>query len=114
MNGKPILADPRLEALLSPWQYAAAEEEYAAGPISPALQESIRGWSHAEAKILAAGGMVLGGTDNPIGIGNFGTPVAVSVMAHTALPTSSPSRRSRSARPRSWGSRTKSGRSSRG
>jgi Tol biopolymer transport system component len=85
VNGKPILADPRLEALLSPWQYAAAEEEYAAGPISPSLQESIRGWSHAEAKILAAGGMVLGGTDNPIGIGNFGTPVAVSVMAHTGL-----------------------------
>jgi Tol biopolymer transport system component len=85
VNGKPILADPRLEALLSPWQYAAAEEEYGAGPISPALQESIRGWSHADAKILAAGGMVLGGTDNPIGIGNFGTPVAVSVMAHTGL-----------------------------
>ncbi len=85
VNGRAILADPRLEALLSPWQYAAAEEEYAAGPISPALQESIRGWSHAEAKILAAGGMVLGGTDNPIGIGNFGTPVAVSVMAHTGL-----------------------------
>jgi Tol biopolymer transport system component len=85
VNGKSILADPRLETLLSPWQYAAAEQEYASGPLSPALQQSIDGWSHADAKILAAGGLVLGGTDNPIGIGNFGTVVAVSVMAHTGL-----------------------------
>ncbi len=28
---------------------------------------------------------MLGGTDNPIGIGNWGTDVAVSVMAHTGL-----------------------------
>jgi Tol biopolymer transport system component len=85
VNGQPILADPRLKTLLSPWQYAIAEQEYAAPPISPALQQSIRGWSHADAKILAAGGTVLGGTDNPIGIGNFGTVVAASVMAHTGL-----------------------------
>jgi hypothetical protein len=85
VNGQPILADPRLRTLLSPWQYALAEQEYAAPPLSPALQQSIRGWSHADAKILAAGGTVLGGTDNPIGIGNFGTVVAASVMAHTGL-----------------------------
>jgi DNA-binding NarL/FixJ family response regulator len=30
---------------------------------------------------------VLGGTDNPIGIGNFGTVVAASVKAHTGLST---------------------------
>jgi Amidohydrolase family len=85
VNGQPILSDPRLRTLLSPWQYVAAEQEYAAPPISAALQQSIRGWSHADAKILAAGGTVLGGTDNPIGIGNFGTVVAASVMAHTGL-----------------------------
>ena len=73
VNGKPILTDPRLKALLSPWQYALAEQEYAAPPLSAASLQSIRGWSHADAKILAAGGTVLGGTDNPIGIGNFGT-----------------------------------------
>ncbi|MGZ4221284.1 MAG: amidohydrolase family protein [Solirubrobacteraceae bacterium] len=84
VNGKPILNDPRLKTLLSPWQYALAEQEYAAPPLSAASLQSIRGWSHAEAKILAAGGTVLGGTDNPIGIGNFGT-VAASVMAHTGL-----------------------------
>ena len=85
VNGRPILNDPRLKALLSPWQYALAEQEYAAPPLSPASQQSIDGWSHADAKILAAGGTVLGGTDNPIGIGNWGTDVAVSVMAHTGL-----------------------------
>ena len=84
-NGQPILNDPRVKALLSPWQYALAEQEYAAPPLSPASQQSIDGWSQADAKILAAGGTVLGGTDNPIGIGNWGTPVALSVMAHTGL-----------------------------
>ena len=85
VNGKPILSDPRMKALLSPWQYALAEQEYAAPPLSAASLQSIRGWSQADAKILAAGGTVLGGTDNPIGIGNFGTVVAASVMAHTGL-----------------------------
>jgi Tol biopolymer transport system component len=85
VNGQPILNDPRMKALLSPWQYALAEQEYAAPPLSPASQQSIDGWSHADAKILAAGGTVLGGTDNPIGIGNWGTVVAISVMAHTGL-----------------------------
>jgi Tol biopolymer transport system component len=85
VNGQPILSDPRLKSLLSPWQYALAEQEYAAPPLSAASLQSIRGWSHADAKIIAAGGTVLGGTDNPIGIGNFGTVVAASVMAHTGL-----------------------------
>jgi Tol biopolymer transport system component len=85
VNGHPILQDPRLKALLSPWQYALAEQEYAAPPLSAASLQSIRGWSEADAKILAAGGTVLGGTDNPIGIGNWGTVVAASVMAHTGL-----------------------------
>ena len=85
VNGQPILSDPRLESLLSPWQYALAEQEYAAPPLSAASLASIRGWSQANAKILAAGGTVLGGTDNPIGIGNWGTVVAASVMAHTGL-----------------------------
>ena len=85
VNDQPILNDPRLKSLLSPWQYALAEQEYAAPPLSAASLQSIRGWSHADAKIVAAGGTLLGGTDNPIGIGNFGTVVAASVMAHTGL-----------------------------
>jgi Tol biopolymer transport system component len=85
VDGHPILSDPRLKSLLSPWQYALAEQEYAAPPLTAASLQSIRGWSQADAKILAAGGTVLGGTDNPIGIGNFGTVVAASVMAHTGL-----------------------------
>lgn len=84
-NGQPTLNDPRLKTLLSPWQYAQAEQLYAAGPLSPASLQYESGWSKADAKIAAAGGTVLGGTDNPIGMGNFGTVVAVSVMAHTGL-----------------------------
>lgn len=85
IDGQPTLNDPRLTTLLSPWQYALAEQEYAAPPLSPSLLAFEQGWSSAEAKILAAGGTVLAGTDNPIGIGNFGMVVAISVMAHTGL-----------------------------
>jgi hypothetical protein len=37
VNDQPILNDPRLKTLLSPWQYAIAEQEYATTPsLSPA------------------------------------------------------------------------------
>jgi len=85
INGQPTLSDPRITTLLSPWQYALAEQEYAAPPLGPSLVQFETGWSTAEAKIAAAGGTVLAGTDNPIGIGNFGQVVALSVMAHTGL-----------------------------
>ena len=85
MNGKPTLSDPRLTTLLSPWQYAAAEQLFASGPLTPASLRFLQGWGNADARILAAGGTVLGGTDNPIGMGNFGDVVAVSVLAHTGL-----------------------------
>lgn len=84
-NGQPILNDPRMTALLSPWQYSLAEAEYAAPPLSPSLLAFEDGWTQADAKILANGGTVLTGTDNPIGIGNFGLVVALNVMANTGL-----------------------------
>jgi hypothetical protein len=85
VNGQSILNDPRMLALLSPWQYALAEGEYAAPPLGPSLLQFEDGWTQADAKILAAGGTVLTGTDNPIGIGNFGLVVALNVMANTGL-----------------------------
>jgi roadblock/LC7 domain-containing protein len=80
-----LLGDQRLKTLLAPWQYAQAEAEYAAGPITPAQESFLRGWSEADAKILAAGGTVLAGTDTPIGIGDFGTVVALGAMSKTGL-----------------------------
>ncbi len=85
IKGEPTLNDPRLTTLLSPWQYSQAEQLYAQGPLPPALLQFQEGWSKAGAQIAAAGGTVLGGTDNPIGLGNFGTVVAISVMAHTGM-----------------------------
>jgi Tol biopolymer transport system component len=80
-----LLNDPRLKTLLSPWQYANAEKQYAAGPETPAGLALQRGWGQADAKILKAGGTVLAGTDASLGLGDFGQVVAMSVMAHTGL-----------------------------
>lgn len=85
INGQPTMDDPRMTALLSPWQYTLAEQEYAAPPLSPSLLAFEDGWTQADAEILAQGGTVLTGTDNPIGIGNFGMVVALNVMANTGL-----------------------------
>ena len=43
------------------------------------------GTTKAVAQIVAAGGTTLIGTDNPIGYGNFGQVIAMSVMAQTGL-----------------------------
>jgi adenine deaminase len=43
------------------------------------------GTTRAVARIVAAGGTTLVGTDNPIGYGNFGQVIAISAMAHTGL-----------------------------
>jgi hypothetical protein len=85
INGQPAVDDLRLRSLLSPWQYLVAEQQYAEGPLSPALLRSLQGWAIADRQILNAGGRLLAGTDNPIGMGNFGMVVAISVMAHSGL-----------------------------
>ena len=85
VNGQPTIDDPRMKALLSPWQYALAQQEFAAPPLTAAQLSGSVGFGKAVAKIVAAGGTTLVGTDNPIGFGNFGQVIAISAMAQTGL-----------------------------
>jgi Tol biopolymer transport system component len=85
INGQPTINDPRMKALLSPWQYALAQKEFEQPPLTPAQLSSSMGFGKAVAKVVAAGGTTLVGTDNPIGYGNFGQVIAISAMAQTGL-----------------------------
>ncbi|MFL5864218.1 MAG: amidohydrolase family protein [Solirubrobacteraceae bacterium] len=85
INGQPTINDARMKALLSPWQYALAQTEFAAPPLTNAQLASQHGFANADVRILAAGGTVLAGTDNPIGYGNFGQVIAISALAQTGL-----------------------------
>jgi Tol biopolymer transport system component len=85
INGQPTVDDPRMKALLSPWNYALAQQEFAQPPLTAAQLSGSVGFGKAVAKIVAAGGTTLVGTDNPIGYGNFGQVIALSAMAHTGL-----------------------------
>jgi Tol biopolymer transport system component len=85
INGQPFVNDPRIKALQSPWQYALAQQEFAAPPLTEAQLSTQVGTTKALAKIVAAGGKALIGTDNPIGFGNFGQVIAISEVAQTGL-----------------------------
>jgi Tol biopolymer transport system component len=85
INGRPSVNDPRMKALLSPWNYALAKEEFAQPPLTKMDLAGSVGFGKAAAKVVAAGGTTLVGTDNPIGFGNFGQVIAISAMAHTGL-----------------------------
>jgi hypothetical protein len=85
INGQAAVDDPRMKALLSPWNYALAQQEFAQPPLTAAQLSGSVGFGKAAAKIVAAGGTTLVGTDNPIGFGNFGQVIAISAMAHTGL-----------------------------
>jgi Tol biopolymer transport system component len=85
VNGKPFMDDPRMQTLQQPWQLALAQQEFSAPPRTDAQLATTTGQAHADAKIAAAGGTVLTGTDNPIGYGNFGQVIAISAAAHQGL-----------------------------
>jgi Tol biopolymer transport system component len=85
INGQPFTNDPRVKALQSPWQYALAQQEFAQAPLTAAQLSTQVGTTRALKKIVAAGGTVAIGTDNPIGFGNFGQVIAISEVAQTGL-----------------------------
>lgn len=85
INGKPFMDDPRMQALQEPYQLALAQQEFAQPPLTAAQKAPQIGFSRADAKIVAAGGKALIGTDNPIGYGNFGQVIAISAWAQTGL-----------------------------
>jgi Tol biopolymer transport system component len=85
INGQPFANDPRIKALQSPWQYALAQQEFAAPPLTAAQLSTQVGTTKALKQIVDQGGTVLIGTDNPIGFGNFGQVIAISEVAQTGL-----------------------------
>ena len=87
INGQPITNDPRIKALQSPWQYALAQAGVSRRLHSRAAQQSTQvGTTKAlTPRLSRQGGTVLVGTDNPIGIGNFGQVIAISEVAQTGL-----------------------------
>ena len=85
INGKPFTSDPRIKALQSPWQYDLAQQEFAQPPLTAAQLSTQVGTTKALKQIVAEGGTVLIGTDNPIGFGNFGQVIAISEVAQTGL-----------------------------
>ena len=85
INGQPSVDDPRIKALQAPWQYALAQQEFAQAPLTTAQLATQVGTTRALGQILAGGGTVAIGTDNPIGFGNFGQVIAISEVAQTGL-----------------------------
>ena len=85
INNQPSIDDPRIKALQSPWQYELAQAEFGAPPLTTAQLSTQVGTTEALAQIVAGGGRVLIGTDNPIGFGNFGQVIAISEVAQTGL-----------------------------
>ncbi|MCW2879406.1 MAG: amidohydrolase [Sphaerisporangium sp.] len=66
-----IMADPRTLKLLNPWQYNAMRNHYNS-TLSPTAEASLRQFVSDHARILRAGGTVLGGTDEPLGLNVWG------------------------------------------
>jgi hypothetical protein len=85
INGRPTVDDPRMKGLLSPWNYALAQQEFAQPPLTMAQLSGLQGFGKAAAKIAKSGGTTLVGTDNPIGFGNFGQVIAISAMTHIGM-----------------------------
>ena len=66
-----ILTDPRMVKLLNPWQYSALQNQFNSEPTA-AEQASARRFTENHVKILRAGGIVIGGTDEPLGLNDWG------------------------------------------
>jgi imidazolonepropionase-like amidohydrolase len=59
--------DPRTRKLLNPWQYQAMQGNYDS-QLTPAAEASTSQFINNHARIIRAGGTVLGGTDEPLGL----------------------------------------------
>jgi Tol biopolymer transport system component len=62
-----IMDDQRTRKLLNPWQYKAMQGNYDS-QLTPAAEASTKQFINNHARILRAGGTVLGGTDEPLGL----------------------------------------------
>jgi imidazolonepropionase-like amidohydrolase len=66
-----ILDDPRMRNLLNPWQYSALQSQVDT-ELTPADESSSRRFTQNHVRILRAGGIILGGTDEPLGLNDWG------------------------------------------
>jgi hypothetical protein len=66
-----ILDDPRMLKLLNPWQYSALQNQVNT-ELTPADESSTRRFTQNHVRILRAGGIILGGTDEPLGLNDWG------------------------------------------
>jgi len=66
-----IMEEPRTLKLLNPWQYKAMRANYDS-KITPTAKASIRQFISDHVRIFRAGGIVLGGTDEPLGLNIWG------------------------------------------
>ena len=68
---RDILDDPRMLKLLNPWQYSALQNQVNT-VLTPADESSTRRFTQNHVRILRAGGIILGGTDEPLGLNDWG------------------------------------------
>jgi hypothetical protein len=68
---RDILTDRRMLKLLNPWQYSALQNQFNTQPTA-ADEASVRRFTENHVKILRAGGIILGGTDEPLGLNDWG------------------------------------------
>lgn len=66
-----ILTDRRMLKLLNPWQYSALQNQYNT-VLTPAEEASTRKFTENHVRVLRTGGIVLGGTDEPLGLNDWG------------------------------------------
>ena len=72
--------------LLNPWQYSALQNQFNTA-VTPAEQESARRFSENHVRILRAGGIILGGTDEPLGLNDWGLqPTLAGFVQHGYTP----------------------------
>ena len=66
-----VLNDKRMLKLLNPWQYSALQNQVNT-VLTPAEESSIRQFTDNHVRILRAGGTILDGTDEPLGLNDWG------------------------------------------
>ena len=81
-----ILSDRRMLKLLNPWQYSALQNQFNT-TVTPAEEASARRFSENHVRILRAGGIILGGTDEPLGLNDWGLqPTLAGFVQHGYTP----------------------------
>ena len=76
-----FLEDPRMRYLLTSWQYSQMQGQHSQTDSEAALA-STRAFVGAHRRILRAGGIVLGGTDEPLGLNIWGLQATIAGLVH--------------------------------